>query len=155
MSMAEVSERLRELEKEGRLDPQDVVDDARDESSPLHPFFEWDDNQAAAAYRLGQARQLIRRVKIEVTVRDVPLECVRYVKEPGDLVYRDIRAVRNDTDIARDVVIGEMQRVVKAAKRAKAVAAVLGTAENIEQIIEIAREITDRSSAISQAAGEA
>ena len=136
-SMLEVANVLRTLESEtGRLDPELVVDAARDPTSPLHPFFEWDDSEAARQHRIGQARQLIRRVRIDVTVHDVPLQVVRYVpdREDGVNSYRDILRVRGDADIARAVIVDEMARVAKAARRAKSVAAVLGVASDIDQI---------------------
>lgn len=46
----------------GELTPRDVVDDARNPNSPLHSYFEWDDGAAAEAYRLKQARGLIKAV---------------------------------------------------------------------------------------------
>ena len=48
----------------GELTPQVVVDEARDETHPLHPHFEWDDVVAGEAYRRVQAAELIRSVKI-------------------------------------------------------------------------------------------
>lgn len=42
----------------------DVLDSARPKDSPLHPAFEWDDGVAAEAYRLNQARHIIRAVVI-------------------------------------------------------------------------------------------
>lgn len=44
----------------GELRVADVVEAARAASSPLHGSFNWDDSEAAHAYRLQQARQLIR-----------------------------------------------------------------------------------------------
>lgn len=38
--------------KEGRLDPREVLRDARNANSPLHDLFEWDDSAAADAYRM-------------------------------------------------------------------------------------------------------
>ena len=52
----------------GELRPQVVVDAAREESSPLHAMFDWDDSTAAEKYRLWQARTIIR-----VTVQYQPL----------------------------------------------------------------------------------
>lgn len=46
--------------------PQVVLDDARPEGSPLHPFFEWDDGEAAERWRLHQARQLVNHLQIIV-----------------------------------------------------------------------------------------
>lgn len=52
---------LRESSK-GELLPEDLVADARNHNSPLHQLFEWDDTAAAEAFRLQQARGLIRCV---------------------------------------------------------------------------------------------
>jgi hypothetical protein len=61
---AVVARELKRLEKTGRLQPPDVLDAARPETSPLHPAFEWDDGEAAEQFRLIQARQLIRAVVV-------------------------------------------------------------------------------------------
>ena len=50
---------------DGLLQPETVVDEARPVASPLHSRFEWDDRVAGDAYRIWQARQLIR-VVVEV-----------------------------------------------------------------------------------------
>jgi hypothetical protein len=44
----------------GDLRPEDVLDDARNPNSPLHSCFTWDDSVAAEAYRLTQAKAVIR-----------------------------------------------------------------------------------------------
>lgn len=49
----------------GVLKPRDVVDFARNPDTALHSRFEWDYSKAAEAYRLWQARQVI---KITLTV---------------------------------------------------------------------------------------
>lgn len=57
---------LKEIEeKEGILTPQSVVEHARDEKSPLHAQFEWDNSKAADKYRLAQARSLIREITVD------------------------------------------------------------------------------------------
>ncbi len=48
----------------GQITPQIVLDEAKKKRSPLHSHFCWDDNEAAAAWRLHQASALIRRVKV-------------------------------------------------------------------------------------------
>jgi hypothetical protein len=53
--------------KNGELTPQSVVDEARPETAPLHSRFEWDDSIAGEKYRIVQAQQLIRSVRIEYT----------------------------------------------------------------------------------------
>lgn len=86
-------EMLREKFK-GELTPQDVLDDARHDNSPLHTFFEWDDSAAAEAYRLQQARGLIRAVVAVYTREDEGKTAVRtrayvHVPEPSAPHYRE------------------------------------------------------------------
>lgn len=59
---------LRELERAngGVLQPEAVVEKARNPKSALHDAFCWDDTEAARRYRIEQARQLIR-VTVEYT----------------------------------------------------------------------------------------
>lgn len=45
-----------------KLYASDVVESARPKDSPLHGEFEWNDKKAGHAYRLNQARTLIRAV---------------------------------------------------------------------------------------------
>jgi hypothetical protein len=54
----------------GRLTPADVVDVARDESSPLHGRFTWDDGEAAEKWRLSEASHLIRTTRVTVEIVD-------------------------------------------------------------------------------------
>ena len=52
------------LDNRGTLTPSVVVEEASDESHPLHSRFKWDDAEAAHSWRLEQAAQLIRSVKV-------------------------------------------------------------------------------------------
>lgn len=49
-------------DRNGAISPQIVLEAARDETSPLHDYFDWDDASAAERYRLVQARVLLRLV---------------------------------------------------------------------------------------------
>jgi len=51
------------------LAPATVVGAASDPASVLHRYFEWDDSAAAEAYRLTQARTLIRAIQVQVVRR--------------------------------------------------------------------------------------
>ena len=53
-------------QSDGVLDPKIIVEEARDENSPLHPAFEWDDAEAAERWRLDQARGLARALSVKV-----------------------------------------------------------------------------------------
>ena len=67
-----IGERLEviRLSHRGRLNEEDVVEDARDRRALLHRYFEWDDSKAAYEHRLEQARALIRAVIILMPTGD-------------------------------------------------------------------------------------
>lgn len=76
----------------GELTPQDILDDARHDNSPLHSFFEWDNSAAAEQYRLQQARGLIRAVVAVYVREDQPAIRTRayiHVPEPSAPHYRE------------------------------------------------------------------
>lgn len=60
--MKTVQEELAEIcaEHDGLLRAEDIVEYARNPETALHSRFTWDDNKAAEAHRLWQARQVIR-----------------------------------------------------------------------------------------------
>lgn len=53
------------------LSPKTIVNESRTPTAPLHPCFEWDDQEAAEKYREAQARLIVRSI---VTVSDQPKE---------------------------------------------------------------------------------
>lgn len=60
-------ERIAALEEEfGGVGVSTIVQDAKREDSPLHDYFEWDDQVAAQEYRVEQARYLIRHINVVV-----------------------------------------------------------------------------------------
>lgn len=122
----------------GNLDPKRVVEAARYKDSPLHSYFEWDDKKAASAYRIDQARDLIRRVEMVITVKDVPFRAPRWVSEPSNRLegggYSELLDIRSDEDRARDVLIDEMKRMTSAIARMKSVAAVLNAEDDLMEI---------------------
>lgn len=67
----------------GVLKVDDVLEEARDESSPLHRHFEWDDTEAAAQYRKQQARVLIQKCKITL-VESEPTKVRAFLSLPTD-----------------------------------------------------------------------
>jgi hypothetical protein len=62
--IGETLESIRAQSPRGELKPFSVVEAARPKNSALHPYFEWDDKKAAEAYRVDQARTIIRCISI-------------------------------------------------------------------------------------------
>jgi hypothetical protein len=61
-------------ENGGRLTPAATVEAARAPEHVLHRHFEWQDRLAAEAYRLDQARTLIRVIRVIDDETDVPAQ---------------------------------------------------------------------------------
>lgn len=154
MDLSDAAKRLQEIEKNGRVTPEEVVEDARDPASPLHSHFEWDDAEAAHQHRLGQAALLISRVRLEVTHRGIPIHAPMFVRDPGETgVYRSILSVRKEDDTSRRVIVNEMMRVVAAAKRARSIALILGTGEDVTEIIRLAESVIRQARATDAPTG--
>ena len=103
-----VDEIIKLKTREGLIRPKDVVDYARDEASPLHKYFIWDDTEAAERFRIAQASILIRAsvtylpqnhektlVRAFVSLRD---------DRRPDGGYRHIIDVINDEDLKTKLV---------------------------------------------------
>jgi len=84
-------------EERGRLTARDVLEEARDPGHPLHARFEWDDSIAAERYRLEQARQLIREIKVTFIPRGATeVQSVRAyhsVADPEGRTYRPTQEI--------------------------------------------------------------
>lgn len=53
-------------EQHGRCTPQQLVNEARSQDSPLHDLFDWSDTSAAEKWRRDQGRRILRRYRIDV-----------------------------------------------------------------------------------------
>lgn len=90
------------------LSPHDVVAFARDPATALHAQFEWDDSAAAQAYRLEQARHIIRvTVTIEAPEHDPPRRV--FVSLMNDRTpdggYRLLRDVLSDAEMRAQLLV--------------------------------------------------
>lgn len=132
--LAQIAER-----NDGRLTPDDVVEDARDESSPLHDHFEWDVEKAAAAHWVEQARALITSVMVVTVTNESTVRSVFYVRDPRadskQQGYVTITTLRNDEDLARDALVEEFARIGDLLRRARSLALAVGIGEEVESLL--------------------
>lgn len=124
----------------GNLQPKTVVDSARDDESPLHGSFNWDDTSAAEQWRLQQARQLIRAVVTYEKVgsgKSVP--CRVFVsltpdREEDGGGYRLSNSVMSDVDYRRQMLadaMAEMQRFKEKYRRLSELAKVFAAMDDV------------------------
>jgi predicted TIM-barrel fold metal-dependent hydrolase len=133
-------ERIR-LAHGGFLRPADVVEFAKDEASALHSRFTWDDSEAAAKYRLAEARALIRVV---VQVSEQTNEKVRaFVSLSSDRTtaggYRAMADVLDDevlADILLQDAIAEVASFKRKLERYRELAELNGLIEAVDQVME-------------------
>lgn len=109
MSMETERKLLKKLavKNNGVLTVDAVLDEAQDESSPLHRHFEWDDSVAAEAHRRYQARVLIQKCRITL-VESEPVHIRAFVSLPADREsgggYRLTTEVMGDTELKAELL---------------------------------------------------
>jgi len=128
-------------EMNGELTPELVLERARQEDSPLHGHFTWDQAKAAYERNLDQARSLIRSVKVVIKKNDVVYQVPFFVRNPvaaetGAQGYSSLKKLRTNTDIAKDAVRVEFERADAAMNRAQKVAMALALDTDITEIKE-------------------
>lgn len=134
--------RLAEIEQSngGRLTPDAVVADAKDPASPLHAHFEWDTEKAAAAHWIEQARALITSVRVIFKTDTRAVRSVFYVRDPTagnrQQGYVSVERLLSDADMARDALLSEFSHVADLLRRARELAAVLGSAQEVEALLQ-------------------
>ena len=122
----------------GVLRPVDVVNEARSEKSPLHNAFEWDDSVAAEAYRIEQAKELIR-VQV-VVIGDNPqpvrafvnLGCYRGTEDGG---YRLTSRVLNDSELLAELKKDAAQELVAFEQKYSRIAELAGVFQSAKTAI--------------------
>ena len=102
----------------GRLTPQLVLTDARPKRSPLHSAFEWDDSAAADAYRLDQARYMIRSITVVIENSPVVRAFVHVTQNTDDeKTYTHIVAAMESPQLREQVVADAKAEMVRWRKR--------------------------------------
>lgn len=93
----------------GSVTPEIVVNDARQEDSPLRDWFEWDDNKAAARYRLRQAREMLRSVVTVVILderaeREEEIRAFHNIVIEDERIYAPVARVLTEADLRKQMV---------------------------------------------------
>lgn len=108
-------EMLMAKDPNGLLQPEAVVKAAEKPSHALHNYFEWDDEAAAARYRLQQANWIIRHYKIvipELNIKVRALTSLQLEEDKGG--FRWLNDVVADTGMrARllEIALQDLERM--------------------------------------------
>ena len=70
-------ERIRQ--KYGSLKAEDVVTESKSKDSPLYSIFEWDNKKAADAWRVNQAKALIRNIVVNIEHKEMQCKVRAFV----------------------------------------------------------------------------
>lgn len=138
---------LAALERKGRISADDVVQAAKDQDSPLHAYFTWDDAEAAHARRIDQARALIRSVRVVVSYESTTIAVPRYVRdvsqEDGVQGYVSSDQLMREPTNAKALLRYEFSRASAHLTRAVSIAKSIGlepetrkVAKGIERLLE-------------------
>jgi hypothetical protein len=94
---------------EGRITPDTILADAKRKSSPLHKFFDWNDQKAGHKWRLEQARGLIEKVEYEFQTKGGTHKTSYFRRDPSvssrSQGYISIPALKSDKDLAHEALV--------------------------------------------------
>jgi hypothetical protein len=94
-----VGEELARLEIGGAVTAPRFVDAARDEKSPLHPAFCWDDGIAGELYRLTQARSILHSVTVKREGDTQPRQVYYNIITEDDRAYYTADAIVDQEEL--------------------------------------------------------
>jgi hypothetical protein len=131
------------LEMGGSVTPAQLLEHARNPNCALHRYFQWDDSEAAEAYRLLQARSVIRAVvKFIPNASGNPVSVRAYVSLPSDrdarTGYRAVAEVMDDEAMAAEALEAFSADLVRLQARYAVYASIRPT---IAQAIDAARAV--------------
>lgn len=137
-------------DEKGRLDPQDIVDESRDKSAPLHDRFTWDDTVAANEHRLHQARGLIVQVRFEVPDEpDIPAYV--NVRSGGESYYEKVEVAVKDRDVWQSVMNETYSKLAGFEKRLDALLYMETDASRIKATKRVLRHLNKAADAAGEA----
>jgi len=134
-------EELERIEEEhGRVTPELVLEESRDEGSTLHNCFEWNDSVAAEKYRLRQAKCIISNLTVIVDEKkqSAPVRAfVNIEKEAPAKKGKFVNIVtamndENSRQIVLDRALSELKEFRKKYKDLKELSGVFAEVDKLE-----------------------
>lgn len=133
----EALDRIAKDDPDGLIQPEAVVEAAQDPKSPLHRYFDWDEETAAQKYRLAQARALIVRCGI-TRVDDGPRQVNVVIRRgtPNERRgYIPVARAVHDPDLYEQIVYDARRAIVSWRNRLSAFEAAHGIVADLDQAL--------------------
>lgn len=119
-------------QKNGTLEPSDVVEESRPETAPLHPCFEWNDIIAAEKYREYQAGGIIRNIVVVEEKPDKPDRIRAFVHVQS--TYQPIQVVLSDEEKRMEMLQNALRELRAFTDKYKSLKSLEPVFEAIEKI---------------------
>lgn len=88
---------LRRIESvHGKLTPEIILSESRDENAILHVLFEWDESKAAYNWNLQQARTILNNIEVRVISNGMPKTVAVYEVVSVPATYKHIDSFSPD-----------------------------------------------------------
>lgn len=150
---------LTRLEAEGKLTPDNVIEEAKARDSPLHDQFTWDLKAAALMTWRSQARALISHFEISVVVHRKEYRIQEFVEAPGkpgkEQGYVAFTRIKNKRELAREFFDRELGIAASYVSKTRDYAQVLGLEKRVERVVNdittLRKDAQDRSVTIRKA----
>lgn len=126
------------LAEKGTLNAETLVDVSKDENSPMHPEFDWDDTTAAHNWRLHQARNVINALVMidDAEPEKEPVRVFLKIESVNQNQYESTQVLVR-TQTGRDAMIEQAERELKAFRaKYEAILTWTNAISNIDSAIE-------------------
>jgi hypothetical protein len=130
--------RIKALENsKGQITARRVLEEARQERSPLHPLFNWDVKHAAERWWLHRARLVIGAVSIQVTHNHAVIKAPCYVVDTSvkGEGYRNVVAMKSDVASSRESLVYTLEMAAGQLRRAYDLAVPLKLTREIDTLL--------------------
>lgn len=140
-----IADILNELSVDNGVNPEMVLNEARDPKSVLHKYFTWDDQSAAHKHRLAEAGLIIRSYNMRVEYVQVLPSKSKQEPQRKEIVTRMLQSVRrgDNTFVYKQVaqVLGSPEEKNQAIQQLYTY--LLSAVNKFHAFVELAEEISD------------
>ncbi len=135
-------ERIEQIaERNGLATPAAIVEDAEDVSSPIHDFFEWNDEVAGHRYRLNQAHFYLRHIVVVPAEKKAPVRAFHSVKittdENEQRGYAPLARILSDEGLLNQVIESAQRELQSWRRRYGQYKALARATEKVEEALTV------------------